>query len=608
MKNIERLGLIQQLEKIYDCEDINLVKKAIKFNDSFEFTSENNIQDNLELATLTSEINLSPSIIITSMLYFRFATVEDSHESIKNGFGEHLFILLKRVKDIDIYLSELSDSYEFNLNRVLLIATYDIRAIIICIAKIRFSLKKIATFQRKEKKRLMEQIENFFLPLCAELNLSELVIEFENIFFSDRQTFVKNYFKDKIVLDEMESSKYLDAFMVPIVEELNHEGVIYDFEKKIKSLVELYKDIENENISINEMFDRLSIKIFIYPRPEPSGKRQIFDILSLITDYYKPKPDRIRDWVTIPRDDGYEGLHFTVMGQEGLWVHIEIQTVGKRNQFELKTKVLYHMNFSTEFNESENINILNYFKIKVLENELLEFRKKKTINNINEYIDLIFNLNKLKGSNSLRRILFRGQDIDEPLLPKIARFKIKNLRIIEQKIFSDFKRLSILSTNKQNIENNLDWLALAQHNGLPTRLLDWSENPLIALWFAFNKKINSAEDKYRYIYCFIIDEDFSINNADNPFTISKTKSFMPNHLSNRITAQKGCFSIHELIDNKFLPLDTNDEYKERILKYQIPANLRNEILLELDSLGINAFSAFPDLEGLSKFLQWNVLE
>lgn len=610
MNATNNLDFIHRLEQVYSEKDFDIVKQAIHLNeDVFNASQNNKSKEYLTIAELAFDINSSPIIIIiASMLLSLFSEEEYSHKTIKQIFGNDFIQLLKKVNEIDNVLVELYDSFPLNLNRVLSVTNNDIRSIIIKVAKHRFDLKFINKHSIKEKIKLIEKTEKFFLPLSEKLLLREIVNEFEDVFLIDSKSFEHNKYKNKIPLDDNVSLKFLDDFILPIEEGLKFENVHFIVEKIIKSYSEILKDIEYRKLSIEQIFDRLSVRFVIEPRPEINEKRQCFDILSLITDIYKPKPDRIKDWITIPKSNGYEALHVTVMGPQGIWVNVEIQTTTMKARFTLNKEVLLNSILNISFDKVENNNILTQFGIKTIDYELTIFKKTETINNFNSFLELIFDLNQLKRNENFKKILFRGQDVNKPLLPKIARYDIENIMIKEIQIFNDFKRLALPNIHKQDIENDWDWLSLSQHYALPTRLLDWSENPLIALWFAFSNELEKKDDPFRYIYCFLIDETFVVNKFENPFNIAKTKCFMPNHLSNRITAQQGWFTIHENIDNKYIPLDNNEDYKDRVLKFRIPSELRNTILSNLNSMGINSFSVFPDLDGLSSFLQWNLLE
>lgn len=192
---------------------------------------------------------------------------------------------------------------------------------------------------------------------------------------------------------------------------------------------------------------------------------------------------------------------------------------------------------------------------------------------------------------------FRGQsDSEWELLPKAGRKPFTNVDDFE--IFSHWKRRAVayIDTN-----NKTDWemLAIAQHNGLPTRLLDWTHNPLVAAFFASID--NEVCDGAIYVYKPI---KFLINETFSPFDLKKQGIkigfLQPNSSSNRLINQFGYFSAHS---NPKLAL--NEKTKTGVLeKIIIKKSLKKEIIFMLNHYGINYLTLFPDLEGLSKHLSW----
>mgnify|MGYP001596641294 FL=1 len=140
--------------------------------------------------------------------------------------------------------------------------------------------------------------------------------------------------------------------------------------------------------------------------------------------------------------------------------------------------------------------------------------------------------------------------------------------------------------------DNWEWLALAQHHGLPTRLLDWTRNPLVAAYFA----VEQAHDEDSAIYIF--QDPYTINTTKNPdpLKIEKVMKFIPNHVTKRITVQAGVFTVHPKPIAKF-----NDS---RIKKIIIAKESRGDLKKELFKYGIHRASLFPDLEGLTKHICW----
>ena len=234
-----------------------------------------------------------------------------------------------------------------------------------------------------------------------------------------------------------------------------------------------------------------------------------------------------------------------------------------------------------------------------------------TITTIKEYIDLIENVklrNKKAGKNT--DLIFRGQHVDKPLLPKLARLELKgNMANIERIMLEEFKRGSVPLTEIKP-ENNWDLLALAQHHGLPTRLLDWSYSALVALWFAVEKppakKVNgNPENGVVWILSGDL-EDFRTNTKEiDPLDNKITKIFRSTVVSRRISAQAGLFTVHKINENdNMIKFETNKEFKNKLTKAIIPHEHFASIRKQLHVLGVNNSTIFPDIDGFCRHLEW----
>lgn len=228
--------------------------------------------------------------------------------------------------------------------------------------------------------------------------------------------------------------------------------------------------------------------------------------------------------------------------------------------------------------------------------------KHKSISTFKDYLDIIDNLVNEKHEI----ILYRGQSHNSPLLPSICRTDPKsNTLDLEIKMLEELQRRTKL-TLKTSVDSDWEWLVYAQHFGMKTRLLDWSSNPLTALWFAcFNEdKLN----KDSYVYIFVADNSFLIDTKtkESPFDIGKTRILRPALNNERIIAQAGWFTAHRYASKhkRFIPLEENTDLSERIIQVKIPSKIKNQILEQLSIFGINSQVLFPDIIGICSHLNW----
>ncbi len=234
----------------------------------------------------------------------------------------------------------------------------------------------------------------------------------------------------------------------------------------------------------------------------------------------------------------------------------------------------------------------------------------KTIQSVQDYVNFIDTekRNYEKVENKVD-FLFRGQQRDLPLLPKLGRIKLRGeIKEIEKLMLKEFERTSVAFT-EYHPKNKWDQIALAQHHGLPTRLLDWTYSALVALWFAVENPpfIKNGENENGVVWILIPDqEDFDLDTQKfEPDSNPLTKVFRPNIVSERISSQAGVFTIHKIVKgNKFIKLENHIRFRTKLIKIIIPGELFAYIRNQLHILGINHSTSFPDLDGLCKHLAW----
>jgi hypothetical protein len=222
---------------------------------------------------------------------------------------------------------------------------------------------------------------------------------------------------------------------------------------------------------------------------------------------------------------------------------------------------------------------------------------------INSFEEYFTEISKLKVHPEIN-VLFRGQSQKKPLLPSIARKNPKKDTVkLEKFLLNELKRRTAFQTST-NLKDDWDWLVYAQHFGLKTRLLDWTTNPLMAIWFACNNNVESDA----YVYMFLAKKTFFLNKEKdpNPFMIRSTKIFRPPQNNERIIAQSGWFTAHAFSQrtNSFVPLEQNIRFKDIVIELQIPEALKPTIIEKCHLFGVNYQTVFPGVEGICKQINW----
>ncbi len=227
-------------------------------------------------------------------------------------------------------------------------------------------------------------------------------------------------------------------------------------------------------------------------------------------------------------------------------------------------------------------------------------KKEFHVENFSHYVSMVESI----SNDAINIMLFRGQNIDKPLLPAIARVNPrKNTFKKEIRMINELKRKSYGIIENNYLNNTWDWLIYAQHFGMRTRLLDWTSNPLVALFFACYDLKDS--DSYVYLFFSSYSREIKSNTKQSPFKLNSTKIIKPPLNNERIIAQSGWFSVHpfSISDNSFISFD-DENRGANIWKYIIPKDLKIDIMDKLNIFNINFQTMFPDIDGLCKQINW----
>ena len=272
---------------------------------------------------VAKDLGLGATSICAAILHDVVEDTEYSINDIENMFGEKV----ARIVDGLTKLSGDFDSRQaLTLKKMLMTLSDDIRVILIKIADRLHNMQTLDSMPPHKKIKIAGETLYLYVPLAHRLGLYAIKSELEELSFKYKHP--EEYNKILLMLHNQEEKRnYLvNEFIRPIKEKLKEEKIESTVTNRLKSSYSIWQKMQKKGVTFNEIYDILAVRIVIKAKPGISEKRQCFDVLSLVTDIYKPRPDRIRDWITMPKANGYESLHVTVMGPQGKWVEVQIRT------------------------------------------------------------------------------------------------------------------------------------------------------------------------------------------------------------------------------------------------------------------------------------------
>ncbi len=320
---------LKEIRNKFDHERLARIEKAFRFanaaHDGIRRKSgEPYIIHPIAVAKIVAkDIGLGATSIVAAILHDVVEDTEYRLSDIESMFGEKV----ARIVDGLTKLSGDIDSRQaLTLKKMLMTLSEDVRVILIKIADRLHNMQTLDSMPANKKLKIAGETLSLYVPLAYRLGLYTIKTELEELSFKYKQPEEYNQIIYLLHNQEEKRNYLVNEFIKPIKEKLSAEKFSCEVTHRLKSSYSIWQKMQKKGVSFNEIYDILAIRIVIKPNPEISEKRQCFDVLSIVTDIYKPKPDRIRDWINLPKVNGYESLHVTVMGPHGKWVEVQIRT------------------------------------------------------------------------------------------------------------------------------------------------------------------------------------------------------------------------------------------------------------------------------------------
>ena len=272
------------------------------------------------------EIGLGVKSVVAALLHDVVEDTEYTVEDIERIFGTKIATMVDGLTKMSgVFNADTSAQAEY-FRKVLLTLSDDVRVILIKIADRLHNMRTLGYMPRNKQIKITGETIHLFAPLAYRLGLYPIKSELEDLCMKYRFPEEYENISRKVAESESERQAYIDRFCAPIIETLDKNNIKYEISGRIKSIYSIWTKMQRKQIPFEEIYDLFAVRIVFQAVPFPSEKTQCWQIYSSITDIYAPKPDRLRDWISMPKANGYEALHSTVMGPDGKWVEVQVRT------------------------------------------------------------------------------------------------------------------------------------------------------------------------------------------------------------------------------------------------------------------------------------------
>lgn len=323
--------LLKTCKNIVTRADIKLVRKAFDLSlEDHDGVRRSNgdpfIYKTLSIAQIVvEELGLGRTSVICALLYDNVQRGSISFEEVTELFGSKVAQIISGLVKVTEVYNQNPTQHSDNFRKLLLSFAEDVRVVLIILADRLFHLRNVDNKPVEIQKALATEIEFLYIPLAHRLGMYNVKSDMEDLALRYLQP--ETYFEivQKLKDTEEERQQFIEDFVNPIKQDLDQLGVKYKIKARTKTIASILHKMKKKQVEFEEVYDIFAIRIIV----KASGKKEkseCWKVYSAVSDLYRPNPERLRDWITIPKSNGYESLHTTVLGPQNRWVEVQIRT------------------------------------------------------------------------------------------------------------------------------------------------------------------------------------------------------------------------------------------------------------------------------------------
>ena len=402
------------------------------------------------------EIGLGVRSTICSLLHDTVEDTDISLEDVEREFGQEIARIVDGLTKISNVIDINGSQQAENFKKILMTLTDDPRVILIKLADRLHNMRTLESMKREKQLKISSETVYVYAPLAHRMGLYTIKTEMEDLAMKYMEPEIYRDIAKKLAETKRERSKYINEFIRPIKEKLEKSNFKFEIYGRPKSIHSISNKIKKKGVDFEEVYDLFAIRV-ILDSPTEREKEDCWKVYSMITDEYTPSPERLRDWLSNPKSNGYEALHTTVMGPQGKWVEVQIRTKrmneiaekGLAAHYKYKEGAGDESRFDKWFSqirevissqETDSVDFLQDFKTSFLAEEIYVYTPKGDVKMLpvnSTALDFAFAIHSAIGVKTI------GAKINHKLVP------------ISHKLRSG-DQIEIITSNKQKPSE--DWL------------------------------------------------------------------------------------------------------------------------------------------------------
>ncbi len=281
----------------------------------------------LEVARIVvDEIGLGATSIVCALLHDVVEDTEYKLEDIEKEFGKKVSKSIDGLTKIKGAIEKGHSIQAENFRKMLLTITEDIRVVLVKIADRLHNMRTLDSMPKEKKLKIKSETQFIYAPLAHRLGLYEIKSELEDLCLKHTDPEGYDHIVEQLKKSKSARDKFVRSFVKPITEELKeHGGFEFEIKSRVKSVYSIWSKMKKQGVPFEEVFDLFAVRIIV-DAPADKEREMCWQIYSMVTNNYRPNPNRMRDWISFPKANGYESLHTTVMSALGKWVEVQIRS------------------------------------------------------------------------------------------------------------------------------------------------------------------------------------------------------------------------------------------------------------------------------------------